>query len=270
MRRRPARELLAELAAIARIGGIACLLEFVLRLARHAATVVGTRSLAVVDQAMGTRVRAFRVGADVIRVQGAFGGAREIYGRKVYSAVRGFDLRPGEVVVDLGANTGLFTVLAARRCGRVVAVEAQSRFLEEIERNARLNACADRVTLVFGLLGAGSGLFGDPANLRAASHYALDPPRLSMRDVLQRGAIDRIDFLKVDIEGSEFGLLSGDVSWLDCVRRIAMEVHCGFGDPHALARCLEARGFTVQFLDNGGRSVEMLTESSGYLFARRR
>jgi len=270
VRRRYARDLLSELAAIVRIAGIVCLLEFVVRLVRHAATVVRTRNLAVVDRAMGTRVRAFRVGADVIRVPGAFGGAREIYGRKVYAAAHGFDLRPGEVVVDLGANTGLFTVMAARRCGRVVAVEAQSRFLEEIERNTRLNACADRVTLVCGLLGAGSGLFSDPGNLRAASHYALDPPRLTMRDVLQRGAIDRIDFLKVDIEGSEFGLLSGDLSWLDRVRRIAMEVHCDFGDPRALARGLETHGFTVQLVDNGGRTVEVLTQSSGYLFARRR
>jgi FkbM family methyltransferase len=270
MGRRYVGELRSELAAVFRMGGAACLLEFIARLAMHAEQVVRTRSLAVVDRAMGSRARAFRAGGQIIRLQGAvFGGAREIYGRNVYGAAPGFDVQPGDVVVDLGANAGLFTVLAARRGARVVAVEAQSGFVDEIQRLVRLNGCAERTTVEVGLLGTGTGFFGDAGRLRMSSHYGKQPPPLAMAELIRRRGIDRIDLLKIDIEGSEFGLFGGDLRWLACVRRIAMEVHSEFGDPDTLAGCLAAHGFAVSFVDNRGATVSAISERGGYLFAKR-
>ena len=269
MRRRYARELLVELAGVARIGGVLCLLEFLARLVAHAAAVARARSLAVVDAAMGMRTRVFRAGDVSLRVRGAFGGAREIYGRNVYGAVPGFELRAGDMVVDLGANVGLFTVLAARHGARVLAVEAQSGFVDEIQRHARLNDCTDRVTVEVGLLGAGTGVFADAGRLRTASHYGSQPPPLTLAELLRRHRVDRVDLLKVDIEGAEFGLFDGDLGWLARVRRIAMEVHAEFGDPARLARRLADHGFAVSLVDNQGATVPAITEPSGYLFARR-
>jgi FkbM family methyltransferase len=269
-RRRYGRELLAELLAVRRMSGTAGLLEFTARLVGNGRRVRKARSLAAVDEAMGSRARSFRVGGETVRLEGAlYGGAREIYGRRVYFALPGFELRGSDVVVDLGANVGVFTTLAAKRCARVIAVEAQSRFLEEIERHARLNGCADKVTAVCGLIGAGTGVFSDVNRLRAGSHYALEPPRLTMPEVLERGGVDRVDFLKVDIEGSEFDLFSGDIPWLERVGRIAMEVHAGFGRPETLARRLRAHRFSVWLTDNRGVVVDAIDEPSGYLFARR-
>jgi hypothetical protein len=51
-------------------------------------------------------------------------------------------LGPGKVFVDLGANEGYFTVLAARLTqprGRVLAVEPQARLIPIIETNLRIN-----------------------------------------------------------------------------------------------------------------------------------
>jgi FkbM family methyltransferase len=51
-------------------------------------------------------------------------------------------LRPGGVLVDLGANTGFFTVLGARLVGprgRVYAVEPLAEMAEAVRRNAKLN-----------------------------------------------------------------------------------------------------------------------------------
>ena len=270
MRRRYGRELREELAGIARIGGPLCLMEFLARLAAHAGTVVRARSLAVVDEAMGARTRVFRAGDVSLRVRGAFGGAREIYGRNVYEAVPGFDVRKGDVVVDLGANVGLFTILAACRGARVLAVEAQSRFVDEIQRHAQLNGCADRVSVEVALLGAGTGFFADPARLRGGSHYGTPPPPLTRAELLGRHRIERVDLLKVDVEGAEFGIFAGDRGWLACVGRIVMEVHCEFGDPGLLARRLIYDGFAVTFVDNRGVVVPGITEGSGYLFALRR
>jgi FkbM family methyltransferase len=46
------------------------------------------------------------------------------------------------VFLDLGANEGYFTVIAARRCGpsgHVIAIEPQPRLLPILEENIRLN-----------------------------------------------------------------------------------------------------------------------------------
>jgi FkbM family methyltransferase len=270
-RRQYGRELLIELLAVWRMSGTAGLLEFMARLVANGRRVRETRSLAVVDRAMGSRRRTYRVWDETIQLEGAlYGGAREIYGRRVYFALPGFELHASDVVVDLGANVGVFTTLAAKRCARVIAVDAQSRFLDSIERHAKLNGCVDKVTVVCGLIGSGSGVFSDASRLRAGSHYALEPQCMTMRDVFERGGIGRIDFLKVDIEGSEFDLFAADLEWIGRVQRIAMEVHCTFGDSAVLARCLGEHGFVVSLVDNRGDIVASFTELSGYLFARRR
>src|SRR4051812_38970298 len=55
-------------------------------------------------------------------------------------------LRPGGVFVDVGANEGYFSAIAARLVGptgRVVAVEPQARLRPVLEENFRLNGVAN-------------------------------------------------------------------------------------------------------------------------------
>ena len=57
-------------------------------------------------------------------------------------------LRPGMCVLDVGANEGYYSALAAVRCGPtgcVVAVEPQERLQDIIEINARLNGASIRI-----------------------------------------------------------------------------------------------------------------------------
>jgi FkbM family methyltransferase len=59
-------------------------------------------------------------------------------------------LREGDVVFDVGANLGYFTVLASvlvGRTGRVIAFEASAENVERLRRNLALNAC-ENVTVV--------------------------------------------------------------------------------------------------------------------------
>jgi len=91
-----------------------------------------------------------------------------------------------------------------------------------------------------------------------------------MWDLITKYDLETIDFLKVDIEGSEFDLFNSDIGWLSRVKKIAMEVHLEFGDITELASKLESRGFAVWLLDNDGHVVEQIEEqTSGYIFAKR-
>jgi FkbM family methyltransferase len=50
-------------------------------------------------------------------------------------------------------------------------------------------------------------------------------PGISMSTLMQRYGISEIDLLKIDIEGAETELFSGDVSWLTRTGAIAIEFH---------------------------------------------
>jgi FkbM family methyltransferase len=233
--------------------------------------ILRTRTLGPADAAMASRLCRFRVFGRSIRLPGDLVGlAREIYGRRVYFPSRDFVISPGEVVVDLGAHSGVFTILAALCGARTVAVEAQSGMIERLKANARRNACFDKIEVEFGMIGHRRGIVSWPNWTREASHAFDPPPVVTMPQVVARRGLGRIDFLKVDIEGSEFDLFSGEMDWLRLVRRVAMEVHPEHGDPSGLASALEERGFRVCLSEPGGTRVTRLPDArGGYLYAVR-
>ncbi|MCH2172047.1 FkbM family methyltransferase [Myxococcota bacterium] len=214
----------------------------------------------------------FRVdGVDIALDGDQFLLALELYCRRVYFARTGFELDPDDVVVDLGANCGVFTVLAAKRCARVVAVEAQSGFVDVLQGHLRRNECDAKVSTHHALIGAEEGLLAQESERDRATHYHDEPASIEMEELLRVEGIDTIDFLKMDIEGSEFSVLGEGCSWLSRVRRIAMEVHPEFGDPGSLAVRLRDAGFEVELADAELRSVSQFArdDRSGYLFAKR-
>ncbi|HET7215968.1 MAG TPA: FkbM family methyltransferase [Terriglobia bacterium] len=246
-------------------------LAYASRAMKSVPEIIRTRSLACVDEAMSGRRCRFRpFDGTMVDLDGSyFSGAREIYCRGVYFALPGFDIGREDVCVDLGANAGVFTTLAARRGKKVIAVEAQSEFLPLIRQNLLRNHCLDKASVELGLIGSTTGKLSDPGERKNCSHWGREAPVRSLPEVLGRHNVRRVDFLKVDIEGSEFGLLEGDCGWLDMVGRVAMEVHCQFGDANHLCARLQNHGFRVWLVDNHQTVVNRLNESSGYLFARR-
>ncbi|MGI8807518.1 MAG: FkbM family methyltransferase [Acidimicrobiales bacterium] len=233
--------------------------------------IVRTSSLVPADRKMAGRVCSFRPQPDcVIEVDGGdFSAAREMYCRRVYFARDGFDIRPGETVVDLGANIGLFTTMAAVSGARVIAVEAQSGFLPAMRANLRRNGGEDRAEIVQALVGAETGVLSTEENRRSASAWGDEPDRMGMTELLDRYGVTHVDLLKIDIEGSEFDLFRDD-GFLSGVRRLAMEVHPTHGDVRELRSQVERHGFDVALLDSEGRPADALSGArGGYLFATR-
>jgi FkbM family methyltransferase len=268
---RQIRRLLQDVSGIIRIAGLATGATYVLNLLRHFRAVYQSKTLTSVDRAMDNRGRKYRP-LPHVRVTlpaGTFGGAREMYCRRVYFRPPGFTINPFDVVVDLGANQGLFSVLAASAGARVVAIEAQGGFCELMRRNLQLNDCAHRVTLHHGLVGAATGVLSQPGERASASHWTSEPPVVDLERVLHDAGIDHVDLLKCDIEGSEFDLFRPSSAWLDHVDRVALEVHADFGDPTRLASILEDRGFTTVLTDEDCQRVRTLTSGSGYLYGWR-
>ena len=130
-------------------------------------------------------------------------------------------LPPGGVFVDVGANLGYFTVLAADSVGeqgRVFAFEPDPDNARLLRANVRRNGFDARATVVeAGLAAADSTgqLFLSPDNLGDHQLFAAGEARRQVPVRLLHGAdylasrITRMDMLKVDTQGYEYEATQG-------------------------------------------------------------
>lgn len=130
-------------------------------------------------------------------------------------------LQPGDVFVDVGANIGYFSVLAASivgDSGAVHAFEPDPQNYRLLEANAGLNDLRERITAMQAGLSdqAGQGeLFLSEDNLGDHQIYASGETRRALPISLLRGSdvladsVHRLDLLKVDTQGSELQVMHG-------------------------------------------------------------
>ena len=125
-------------------------------------------------------------------------------------------LRPGGTFVDIGANCGFFALNAARfmaDSGRVLAIEPSRELAARLRENVRLNGL--RSVLVREVAtGDSRGLAAREASAAdhgSAAFTAVGAEQdgiaavemIPLLDIVQHAGLDRIDALKIDIEGME-------------------------------------------------------------------
>lgn len=173
-----------------------------------------------------------------------------------------YQLQPGDVVVDAGAFTGDYTFFASRRvgpAGRVLAFEPDPKSREVLARHARKERHGQNITIVpKGLWNQNATLrFNDLNSLQSKlepdapsgpSTITVDVCRLD--DELKQLGVDRIDVLKMDIEGAEIEAIQGCDETLarDDVKVIIASYHIVNGETtsHYLERYLKARGYEAK------------------------
>ena len=159
----------------------------------------------------------------------------EVWFNEVYT--RGFYApSSGDVIVDAGANIGLFSIWAARRCPacHILAFEPFPENYDSLIRNLSA-AEAGNVKAMLAAVSAESGL-ASMVNVgeRSQDHrlsLAIDTDRAAVRtyslaDTLAMADASGIALFKCDIEGSEYDLFAGaDQALLRRVLRFAVEYH---------------------------------------------
>jgi len=239
-------KLLRDFFGIIRVAGPARALQWAGAVAVTMPAALQTRNLLAADKAMGEGPFVARHGAATAKLVGeqAFSGLREIWVREVYSRDGFLKIPDDGLVVDLGANMGNFTAmaLASNPTARVIAVEPGARNVAKFHATMAANGFADRATLCRAFV----GIFSPQQHSDVATDpsYA-DAERLSEPDFIARYGIERIAFLKCDIEGSEYFLLDPQSRLLDMADRVGIEVHAFGGDVKAFLAELERRGFTL-------------------------
>lgn len=156
-------------------------------------------------------------------------------------------LRPGQVCLDVGANVGWHTLLMASLVGpggRVFAFEPNASTRERLTKVIANNGFSQVVIREEALSDqVGFGWFQAP---RAGTlwdgtgHLAMQEetdcwhlPCATVDSVVRSSGLDRLDLIKIDVEGWELRVLRGSVHSIERFRpRIIFEF-----DPHYMTRC---------------------------------
>jgi FkbM family methyltransferase len=145
-------------------------------------------------------------------------------------------LQPGMVMLDVGANIGEYTVFAAKRMasGRVLAFEPLPSIRKDLEENIRLNHFENITVLPYGLSDQ-PGQFpifmvGESENEGQATFFSDSSSNqnsivadLKVLDAEWKSfELTRLDFIKMDIEGSELMALRGSINTIRQFRPLVL------------------------------------------------
>lgn len=190
-------------------------------------------------------------------------------------------VRPGSVFVDIGANAGLFSVLAARCAspgGRVLSFEphpeARARLRDLVEVNGLTDVVTTSPHAVSDVSGHSVRLFVtgaselstiDPsaAPLGGLHRYdhSIEVPVTTLDDWLEAAgppwSTGRLDLIKIDVEGEEASVIRGMARTL--ARLPAATIACETSPDSEADRLLRSAGFSVRPLEQlAGRVCNLL------------
>jgi len=178
--------------------------------------------------------------------------ARDIFFHGIYepvtAAVIDHLLHPGDVFFDVGANQGQFSLLAAKKVGSggaVYSFEPNGAVRRLLDQSIKLNgfrnvhvedaACmAKDGTCVLQLEASTGNAFGGAKTVERTSESDGQTVRgISLDEYVAEKGIDRIDLIKMDIEGGEAGALMGMEGMLKrrMVKNLIVEFHPELGLP---------------------------------------
>jgi FkbM family methyltransferase len=160
----------------------------------------------------------------------------EIFGDNYKIFERELEFEAGDVILDIGANEGAFSIMMAKCFSvKVISLEPVPRTYFQMIRNIGLNGVdveaynvgvggkSGTVPMVVGkdLSGGSSGvqqLFDPELN------FKMEVNVLSLDEVFEKYHIDKVKLLKIDIEGMEYETLY-NTHVLDRVENVVGEFH---------------------------------------------
>lgn len=196
------------------------------------------------------------------------------YERQIRAVMRRV-LRPGSVALDVGANVGWHTLLMSRLVGsegRVLAVEANPSVRSMLEKHLSLNNAGNVRVIPFALAakaqtldfvgpefdnpGAGDGHVA--SSEETSSGRTIKVEAVTADALVREQDLDRLDFVKIDVEGFEWPVLQGAREFLARFRPVvvfefdANYAGRGEGSPAELAEYFNGLNYELSVIGGGG------------------
>ena len=180
-------------------------------------------------------------------------------------------VKPGMVCIDAGANWGLFTLLMARKVsitGKVFAFEPATRFLKRLEGHIALNEIHNTEIIPIALGNLTGNVIcntqGPPLYSSANVHFDRQEVEQERDEIVKADTLDHwwgerecsLNFMKIDVDGSEHVLLLGAEKTIETHRPV-MAFEIPYDDIGVNAtKWLTDRGY--HFVTNKGQTVDHL------------
>jgi len=168
-------------------------------------------------------------------------------------------LKPGMTVLDIGSNVGYFTVFSALLVGshgRVIAIEGDPDVAALVQQNAMLNALSN-ITIIAGVAARANGMlrFGrgkasgwSGLHSESAEEW-IEVPAYTVDSLADDLGLQKMDFVKVDVEGAEEEVIAGmPRSLLRFGPAVLIELHPGAESP---LPALAAAGYSARCIESG-------------------
>jgi FkbM family methyltransferase len=175
-----------------------------------------------------------------------------------YPIKKYFRPKLGDIVVDVGAHIGIYTLTASKRVkqkGLVIAIEPDVENFSQLSLNVFLNriknvkliraAAADvdgNITFFVSKERTGSSIARIPEELADK----ITVPTVKLDTIVNKFALSRIDWLKIDAEGAENLVLKGAYKALEVTKRLIIEVWPD--NKKEVFRILRQYGFNVRVI----------------------
>ncbi|MDH3733902.1 MAG: FkbM family methyltransferase [Gemmatimonadota bacterium] len=162
----------------------------------------------------------------------------------------------GDTVLDVGAHTGFFTLLAAGEVGprgRVIAFEPFPRNVDYLRRHVDLNRF-ENVDVVHAAVGEASGEVGFSSGPNSYTGRVTGEGELTVRattldEHLRIVGSSGVGVLKIDVEGAEVAVLRGAESLLRQSRPIVFVAAHSPDLRQACRELLESADYVVESLE---------------------
>ena len=169
---------------------------------------------------------------------------------------------PPKVIIDGGAYTGLTAAWFAERYpeASIIAVEPSASNFKLLQENTAdlPNVVPHRAAIwehagVLMVTDPGSGAWAFRVEQHVegretcfSNNHEECVEAVTVDGLLREHLIDRVDLLKLDIEGSEIEVFSGSSSWIEAVDAICLELHDRFRPGCSRAFFSAVRDFPVE------------------------
>lgn len=139
-------------------------------------------------------------------------------------------LRPGDMFIDVGANVGAYTILAASMGAKIISIEPSSHAYRWLKKNIALNRIVD-IETINAAVGSREGEISFTKNHDAVNRVANEED--AETETVQLKTLDSIAssaaLIKIDVEGYELEALKGATELLKNTKAIIIEI-CGSAD----------------------------------------
>jgi len=193
-----------------------------------------------------------------------------------------FKVKAGEVVVDVGAHIGRYTLIAAKQALKVVSIEPDPSNFAMLESNIKLNEFCNIVPLQLAVSNCrgkrrfylASGGDTGTSSLESSWFWTLDAGVKrkeieveceTLDSVVDSLGLDQIDWLKIDVEAHETAVLEGAGASLIRTRNLILEV--AEGNETSCRELVRRAGFELVAIDQG-KKEDGLRASSNWLLHR--